>query len=254
MVSMLRSSVDLGRLAAAARRPGIDPRVWITRAVVTDVAFDKDHGLFADVQFQPDGDIETAVVGTDYAGDDFGEYWPIAVDDLVLVAMPMGDPGEGPTIIRKLFSGSERPPIQFSENDAGGEEPTTDPTLRLKDGVTMRIVGKNGANYRIELDGNATYEIVGTSGTTVKIDGDAGVRLGSPVLPNIFLGVARDTDTITAAGTPGAIPDPPPTLLLMLQWASIVTGFINGLAPGTLVPLDPKIGTISTASTKVKSE
>ena len=160
----VRSSVDLGRLAEAASRPGIDPRNWLTRCIITDVVYDPKHGLFADVKIQPDGDEETVLVGANYAGDDFGSYWPVKVDDIVLVAFPLGDPGEGGVIISRLFSGSEKPPKELSANDSGADgDPTTDPTLRIEDGATLRIVGRNAANYKLELDGNATYEIVAIS-------------------------------------------------------------------------------------------
>lgn len=255
----VRSSIDTGRLAAAASRPGIDPRIWLTRAVVKDVAFDPDQGLFADIQFQPDGAIETALVGAAMAGDDFGSYWPLHVDDIVLVALSMGDPADGPVIIARLWSGSEKPPIQLSKDDLGvdGGDVTSDPTTRLEDGTTLRIVGKKGASYKIELDGNATFEIVGTGGTTVLIDGDAGVRLGKPVLPDTFRGVARLNDQISATGTPPVVdppsdPPPPPAVPFLVWAANVVTAC--AAIPFVVPPLDPTIGTISSASSKVKAE
>lgn len=254
MVSV-RSSADLGRLAAAASRPGIDPRQWILRAIVIDVAFDPKHGLFADVQFQPDGDIETVLVGANYSGDGFGEYWPIKVDDIVLVALSQGDPGDGGVIISRMFSGSEKPPKELSAGDAGVDgDVTTDPTLRIEDGATLRIVGKAGANYRIELDGNATYEIVGTGGTTVIIDGDAGVRLGKPVSPELYRGVARQDDSVLGAGDPESTPPTDPELAVpLLLWAELVKTGLAGV-PFVLPPLADTIGSISSSSDKTQTE
>lgn len=209
----VRSSIDAARLAQLASRPGIDPRQWIVKAVVTDVAYDSEHGIFADINFMPDGDIETALVGTAYAGPDFGEYNPLKVDDVVLVAMPLGDPGEGPVIFARLWSATEKPPVEFSAGDSGGETPTNDPTIRIEDGRTLRIVGKQGANRKIELDGGATYEISATGGsrvvitadTSIEITGDAKVDIKStgPVAvesPQVTLGDALSGFPIARVG------------------------------------------------------
>ena len=265
----VRSNIDLGRLSAAASRPGIDPRQWIVRAVVKDIAYDPNCGLFADVQYANDGEIETVLVAAAYAGNDFGQYWPIKVDDIVLVALPNGDPGAGGAIFARLWTGSEKPPKELSENDAGvdGSDPTSDPTTRIEDGTTLRVVGKQGANVKIELDGNATYEIAATGGSkviiaasasvevtgtsSVTIDSDVRIKLGASAVK----GVARLADDVNAKGLPPApIPDGTP-LVPMIAWASAVTTALGALTAGAFVAvLDPAIGLIASSSAKVSSE
>lgn len=56
------------------------------------------------------------------------------------------------------------------------------------------------------------------------------------------LGIARLTDTVGAAAG-------------MITWMTQVSGYINGLAPGTITPaLPPDFGAITSASTKAKAE
>src|SRR5216683_3334457 len=104
-----RASIDLSKLSAAAARPGIDTRIWLTLAVVKELGYDSAEGIFADVQFQPSGEIETCFVGSAYSGGQFGMYCPLRVGDTVLVAVPSGDPNNGPIIISRQWDASDPP-------------------------------------------------------------------------------------------------------------------------------------------------
>ena len=136
-----RTSIDAGRLAAAMQRPGIDPREWVTRARVMELGYDAENGLFADVQFLPGGEIETCLIGTGYAGNGFGAYAPLKIGDIVLVAIPQGDPGEGPVVFSRIWTAADKPPPELAQGDStGADEPTAAPTFRLENGNTLRIV------------------------------------------------------------------------------------------------------------------
>jgi hypothetical protein len=206
-------------MSALVSRPGIDPRVWLTRAIVTELGFDPANGLFADVQYQPDGDAETCLIGSGYTGNGFGGYCPLKVGDAVIVAVPQGDPAEGPVIIARLWNAADKPPVELSEGDSGGDEPTTVPTFRLEDGSTLRVVARESGTIKLELSGNSIFEVAATGGskviiaadTTVEITGsskvtiasDVNVVIDAPVMQvgaNSVLGIARLTDT-TIAGT-----------------------------------------------------
>jgi hypothetical protein len=215
-----RTSVDVGRLAAALQRPGIDSREWLTRARVMELGFDANNGLFADVQFLPGGEIETCLVGTGYAGNGFGAYGSLKVDDVVLVAVPQGDPGEGPIIIARLWNAGDKPPPELAQGDnPANDEPTANPTFRLEDGSTLRVVARNAGLIKLELSGGSTFEVVATEGsnvvvaadTTVEITGSAQVSLSSDAVivseaqlvkigEGAVRGVARLQD-LTIAGT-----------------------------------------------------
>jgi len=250
----IRSTPDLGSIADAASRPGIDPRVWITQATVIDVGFDPEEGIFADVQYLPDGEMETALVGTGYGGNDFGAYSPLKEGDIVLVTQPMGDPGSGPVIFARLWTASEKPPLELSADGEGGEDVTTDPTLRVEDGAQLRVICKAGASVKIEVTGGGAVEIetdgeakiTGTGGVT--IEAAASIKLGAAATN----GVARFNDTVRPS-TPadGVLP------IDMATWMAGVTSVVNAAtppAPGIVPGVPPIIGNILSASVKVRSE
>jgi hypothetical protein len=93
--------------------------VWLTLAHVTEVGFDEDHGVFADVRFA-DGTEETVSVNALCASDRAGSYRPVKVDELLLIAVPMGDPGYGPWVVARAWNGADRPPAAVGT----GQDPT----------------------------------------------------------------------------------------------------------------------------------
>jgi len=217
------SSVDAGRLSALVSRPGIDPRTWVSRAKVTELGFDPEKGLFADITYLPDGETDTALIGSGYVGDGFGGYVPLKTGDLIAVVTPQGDPGEGPIIISRLWHAGAKPPIELAENDSPTtDEPTSMPTFRLEDGNTVRVIARQSGAVKIELSGGSTFEVVATGGsrvvisadTTVEITGSAKVNIASsanvtldaPLMKigeSATLGIARVNDP-TVAGSGAA--------------------------------------------------
>lgn len=164
-------------MSAAVSRPGIDPRVWITLAVVKDVGFDPKEGCFADVQFQPGGELETCYFGSSYAGGGFGEHNPLKVDDTVLVAIPMGDPGLGPIVISRFNNAGDPPPAEFGE----GDEPSNDRVLRVEPGRNLRIYVSEGAKVSIACETGARVELGGENLSI--IPGQEGVVNGEAIDP-----------------------------------------------------------------------
>jgi len=149
----ITSRIDVGKLAEALRRPGNDPRINITMAKIEDVAVDPDFGIFADITILPDGEKETCLIGSEYAGNDFGLFMGAPkVGDVILVAMPHGEPGFGAVMIRRLFSTKLKPPSEFAAEGGDPMDATNNPTLVIEPGTTLRIIGRPGSKVEIAGD------------------------------------------------------------------------------------------------------
>lgn len=159
----------------AMARPGADTRTWLTFGIVLELGYDPvavpglTGGVFADVQFQPSGEIETCYVGMPYAGGGFGAWWPLRKDDTVVVAVPMGDTGYGPVIISRLWNSGDLPPPGTDPDWApGGDEPPTDAVIRMEPGVSYKLRG-SGANIDIRVEGTGDVIIENTGTGKVKL-------------------------------------------------------------------------------------
>jgi len=107
---------DTQRMAQAMRMPGIDPRTWVSYAVVSAITFDPEHGVIADVILMPGGTQGSARVSTEFAGAGFGFHFPLRVDDEVLVELADGDPDHGYIITRRFWSPADQPPSDAVNN------------------------------------------------------------------------------------------------------------------------------------------
>jgi hypothetical protein len=159
----VRGSTDVGALSSAVSRPGIDPRVWLTLAVVTELGFDEAHGAFADVTFQPSGVTETCLIGSNYAGAEFGDWCGLELNDTVLVAVPDGDAAGGPWVVSRAWNAGDKPYAEMrSATDT--EAPTADRILRVKPGQKFKLRtsgGGDGVDVKVEGDGSYVIEIAG---------------------------------------------------------------------------------------------
>lgn len=144
--SRVSTTVDVGRLANAVSRPGIDPRVWVSYAILTSEPYIETvagrQDVLVDVTLFPTGTEETARVGAMYAGNGFGFYAPLHKDDEVLVCAPSGDPDEGLVVTQRLWSPSDPPP------DAVAQYPT-DVTLVVEPDRALRLNVSGGGKVYI---------------------------------------------------------------------------------------------------------
>jgi hypothetical protein len=101
----------------AVQGPGIDTRIWSSLAYVTAVHVDPENGPLADVLLVPSQHTDTARFGSDYAGVGVGIFFPLAVDDEVVVECPSGDPNEGWVIVARVSSASDLQPAGW-DNDS----------------------------------------------------------------------------------------------------------------------------------------
>lgn len=176
---MLRSRVtrgiDVARLSNAVARPGIDPRIWVSYGTLLSEPYietiEGRQDIVADVLLVPSMQEETARVGAIYAGNGFGFYCPLHIEDEVLVAAPSGDPDEGLVIMQRLWSPADPPPTEVSDNPE-------DVTLVVEEGKNLRLNVKGSGNVVLAVEDGK-----------VKLGGDDAEK-----------GVARMDDT-TANGT-----------------------------------------------------
>lgn len=207
MSRAIRRSPDVRRMAAAVSHPGIDPRTWLSWAIVKALGFDGEQGIFADVQLIPTGETETIYVGSDYAGGGFGDWSNVEVDDTVLIGFPNGDPNSGGVLISRTWNGGDPPPAQLQN----GEVPTKDRVLIVKPGQKWRVIVSGGGEASIE---NGTTSVKVTASDVQIGDGTAQVLADGNALDTLIKAIQTCTPSgaetglaaIKAACTPALIP------------------------------------------------
>ena len=97
------------------------------------------------------------------AGNGFGAWAPLAVDDMVLVAVPGGDSNDGGVIISRLWTGLERPPAlaQGAMGAHNMSDPSNDLSVRVEDGKKLLVQTHAGA---IEITAEAAGIRIATTG------------------------------------------------------------------------------------------
>lgn len=154
---MGRKALDPNRMGASMQRGGIDPRRWLVWAVVVDLGFDPKQGMFADVKFLDDGTEETAFISGPYVGTQCGLYFPMDIDDRVLVAIPNGDPNAGPCIIARAWNAGDPPAAEMGT----GDEPIKNVVMKLKQAVDYLMILQNG-NWDVKMgSGKISFQTTG---------------------------------------------------------------------------------------------
>lgn len=165
--------VDTGRLRSLVSGPGIDTRYHICEAVIDDVRVDPAEGVFCDISLLPLEQPETAFLGVPYAGDGFGFYFPVEVDDIVLVAIPDGDPGAGPIIISRMWSAADKPFTELqgsADSDNPGQyNPSSDVVLKTKAGSNYKTIVSGGGAASTAVSGGGDITLAVTGGGDVEI-------------------------------------------------------------------------------------
>jgi hypothetical protein len=187
---MARNSIDMARFSRLARRPGVDPRMWLAIATVTEVAIDPAAGAYADVELVMQGnDQETARIASGLAGSGYGLWMPLFVGDLVVIGYPGGDADYGPVLLGRLWGGTAPPPELAAEEQGSssvetGRDPTSDVVFRAKSGTSVRAYasGEGGAvTLKVEGSGDVTIEQAGTGNITLKVAGGKLCYVGDSV-------------------------------------------------------------------------
>lgn len=151
-------AIDAGRLSSLVSRPGIDPRVWLSLGVVEEIGFNAAEGTFVDLRMQPSGEVETAYLGSTYAGNQFGDHCPVEVGDTVMVAIPSGDPGMGPVIVCRWCNSGDPP-----HPEVGAAEKTSR-VVRAKPGERVVLRTSAAGMVSIVAEGPADVELTSLGG------------------------------------------------------------------------------------------
>ena len=161
--SRVLSHLDMMSLSTAVARPGIDPRTWVSLAIVTSdpyvETYEGEQDVFVDIMLMPSKEEETARVGSMYAGNGFGCYFPLKNQDEVLVCAPNGDPDEGLVVMQRLWSPSDPPPAIAASNPQ-------DPAIVVEPERTLRI-GASGTDGKVVVTTEADSSLLlGTEDST----------------------------------------------------------------------------------------
>lgn len=227
----MRRRVDFSKLSKAMQRPGIDPREHISLAVVERVIYDSEEGIFADVTLIPSGVSDTAVVGSPYAGNQFGDWCPLHIDDIVLVATAGGDSGNGPVVVSRFWRKSDKPASQFKDSqnqDDGDDLPINDRVIVIEPGQNLLVQTSEGGKITLRSSGSGNLEILVNSG-------------------KVFLGDTTATEPVALATTLKTYLD---TLRTWLD-AHVHTDPVSGLTSAPTVP-SPSVPTISAQKVEAK--
>lgn len=194
-----RTIPDVSLIARAIQRPGIDPRAWVSLAIVQSVVVDTD-GAFCDVLLVPSNRLHTARLGAAYAGSGWGLFLPPLVDDEVVVLAPDGDPSAGLVIVSRLWSQVDAPPTEAQANP--------------EDAV---LVVQPDKSLRLSVSGGGKVYIGGSDGTKAVAHVDSGVDATGTIATGM-LGWMTAVTTVLNGIAPSSVPTPPTTI------GSVATG------------------------------
>lgn len=217
--SRVSSTIDTVRLSTAVSRPGIDPRIWVSYAVLTSEPYIEStagqQDVVVDLQLMPTGEEETARVGAVYAGNGFGFYTPLHINDEVLVCAPSGDPDEGLVVMQRLWSPADPPPQEVYDNPQ-------DVTLVVEPGKNLRLNVKGAGNVVIAAENGKVFLGEGTGteaaakGVSLKAYLDS-LQLAIQSHTHVVAGATGSTPPIPITGTaaPSATVFPSPSTAIL---------------------------------------
>jgi hypothetical protein len=177
--------LDIGRLAEAFQKAGIDPRHWVSYGTVgivkDDGTFDptdphaiyvQSTGCSVDVLLHPLNTPVTCRYSGQQGGASSSIYCPIRPGDEVLVGIPDGDMRMPPCILLVMNADHSRLPLGDDQKPIW----QNDRVLVYSAGTRVQIRTNDGTNLEVRPDG--TIEATQPGGATVRINGD-----GVQVLP-----------------------------------------------------------------------
>lgn len=168
---MAGRNFDHATMSQAFSMPGIDPRVWVSYAIVDlpsndegsqTVEFDADDGqLYVNVTLKPSDTPLRARLGMMAAGAGEAVYFPFVGGEEVLVAIPEGNMRAGAVILCRLNNAYDG----FPFDSVGGADPTnnaiaifrTKTALTIESGASVLVRSASaGAMLQLSSTGNVT--------------------------------------------------------------------------------------------------
>ena len=241
---MARSKLDSARMQNMTKGPGMDTRVWLERAKITDIGYDAAHGIFVEVTCPATGSKDTAYLGTTHADVNGGLYTPVDLGDMVLIAYPNGESDAGPVIICRYWSDKLTPPPE-AQDITDTDTATKDVVWRVRKGQKWRLLDTDGAvEVTCDGKGNILLETTGTGTTTV--NSKTKVVVTSPA---VELGNANPVDFVARSPATVVFLTGLQSSLAALNEAVIKFGGL--CAPTTIVGAGTTLAAACTALTNV---
>jgi len=177
--------MDQRTMAEAFSYPGIDPRVWVSYAIVETVQaetenpvdFDANDGqVYVDCILKPTNIPCRARTGGMFAGPGEGTYSPYVGGEEVLVAIPEGDAKGGCVILTRLNNGYDG----FPQGSVAGKDTDTNTFSMMRTRPALTI--ESGASIMLRSASlGAMLQLAGTGAVTIR-DGAANVlQMGADV-------------------------------------------------------------------------
>jgi hypothetical protein len=175
---MRASQMDQRTMAEAFSFPGIDPRAWVSYAIVETVQaetenpvdFDDDDGqVYVNCILKPTNIPCRARTGGMFAGPGEGVYSPFVGGEEVLVAIPEGDVKGGCVILTRLNNGYDG----FPQGSVAGKDANTNTFSMMRTRPALTI--ESGASIMLRSASlGAMLQLAGTGAVTIR-DGAANV-------------------------------------------------------------------------------
>lgn len=210
--------IDHAKIAEALQRPGIDSRSFVSLAIVTAISIEE-NGVIADVTLLPSQIEEHATLAPEYAGSGYGFYFPLEVDQMVIVEAPEGDPAHGLRITARSWDQGEPPPPDVKANP-------TDVLMFVKKDATCRLLVSGSGNL-----------VVAARGTGKVVLGDEAADQDVVVQSALDAFMAAIADSITATSSSGTRPAPP-TNAMMTELQLVLLALPGRGTPAAPPPAD----------------
>lgn len=175
--------MDQRSMAEAFSYPGIDPRSWVSMAIVetvqaeteNPVEFDADDGqVYVNCVLKPSNIPCRARLGGAFAGPGEGFYSPFVGGEEVLLAIPEGDVKAGAVVLARLNNGYDG----FPQGSVAGKDANTNTFTFMRSRPAITI--ESGASVMLRSASmGAMLQLAGTGTVTLR-DGAADVLQISP--------------------------------------------------------------------------
>ncbi len=203
----------------------------IQLAFVTAINVDKE-GAHVDIVVVPDCVPETARVCTQYAGNGFGDWCPLAVDDEVIVGAPSNDPNSGLAVIGRAYSIGDQPSARMQSHPS-------DRVIQVqKDNHLYMATSGSGTIYLVTADG------------MVLLGGEDATTMDAAMLGTKYRNAQKTFDatfkaaitTLNVAAT-GTLAAPPLTAVgaALAAFCNTMLGAINAFEPTPEAYLSKKV-------------